>query len=108
MGESIYGERDPAEVFFSGQTHTVEKKDDLYVLSIPLPFVGKEDIHLTRSAEELIVHIGNRKRNIILPRALAPLDVLGAKQEEDTLIVRFGEADRELVLSSQRRTPVPQ
>jgi arsenite-transporting ATPase len=104
MAESIYGERDPAEIFFSGQTHTVEKKDDLYLLSIPLPFVGKEDIHLTRSAEELIVHIGNKKRNIILPRALAPLDVLGAQHEEDTLVVRFGEADRELVLSGQRHT----
>jgi arsenite-transporting ATPase len=93
MAESIYGERDPAEVFFLGQTHTVEKKDGLYLLSIPLPFVGKEDIQLTRSAEELIVHIGNKKRNIILPRALVPLDVLGAKHEKDTLVVRFGETN---------------
>ena len=93
MAESIYGERDPAEVFFVGQTHTVEKKDSLYLLSIPLPFVGKEDIQLTRSAEELIVHIGNKKRNIILPRALVPLDVLGARHEKDTLVVRFGETD---------------
>jgi arsenite-transporting ATPase len=93
MAESIYGERDPAEVFFVGQTHTVEKKDGLYLLSIPLPFVGKEDIQLTRSAEELIVHIGNKKRNIILPRALIPLDVLGARHEKDTLVVRFGETD---------------
>jgi arsenite-transporting ATPase len=93
MAESIYGERDPTEVFFMGQTHTVEKKDGFYLLSIPLPFVGKEDIQLTRSAEELIVHIGNRKRNIVLPRALVPLDVLGARHEGDTLVVRFGEAD---------------
>ena len=93
MAESIYGERDPAEVFFVGQTHTVDKKDSLYLLSIPLPFVGKEDIQLTRSAEELIVHIGNKKRNIILPRALVPLDVLGARHEKDTLVVRFGETD---------------
>jgi len=93
MAESIYGERDPAKVFFMGQTHTVEKKDRLYFLSIPLPFVGKEDIQLTRSAEELIVHIGNKKRNIILPRALVPLDVLGARHEDDTLVVRFGETD---------------
>ena len=90
MAESIYGERDPAEVFFMGQTHTVEKKDHLYLLNIPLPFVGKEDIQLTRSADELVVHIGNRKRNIILPRALVPLDVLGARHEEDTLVVKFG------------------
>jgi arsenite-transporting ATPase len=93
MAESIYGGRDPAEVFFMGQTHTIEKKDGLYLLNIPLPFVEKEDIQLTRSAEELIVHIGNKKRNVILPRALVPLDVLGARHEEDRLVVRFGETD---------------
>jgi arsenite-transporting ATPase len=94
MAESIYGERDPTKVFFVGQTHTVEKKDHLYLLSVPLPFVEKENIQLTRSAEELVVHIGNKKRNITLPRALVHLDVLGAKHEEDTLIVRFGETDK--------------
>ena len=93
MAESIYGERDPAEVFFIGKTHTVEKQDPFYLLCIPLPFVEKEAIQLTRSAEELIVHIGNKKRNIILPRALVSLDVLGARYEEDTLVVKFGEAD---------------
>jgi arsenite-transporting ATPase len=93
MAASIYGERDPTEVFFVGQTHSIEKKDNLYLLNIPLPFVGKEDIQLTRSAEELIIHIGNKKRNITLPRALVPLDVLRARHEEDKLVVRFGETN---------------
>ena len=69
----------------------MEKRDDRYLLNIRLPFVEKGDIDLTHSGDELIVHIGNRKRNIILPRALTRLNVLGAEYDEDTLVVAFGK-----------------
>jgi arsenite-transporting ATPase len=94
MAESIYGDGDPTEIAFVGRTHSVEKKDGRYILSVPLPFVEKQDLELTRSRDELIVHIGNRKRNLILPRVLASLDVQSAKFDEDTLVITFG-ADEE-------------
>ena len=91
MAESIYGYDDPTDIYFVGRTHSVEKKDGRYILSLPLPFVEKQDLQLTRSGDELIVHIGNRKRNLILPRVLASLDVQSAKFDEDTLVITFGE-----------------
>ena len=94
MAESIYGYDDPTDIYFVGRTHSVEKKDGRYILSLPLPFVEKQDLQLTRSGDELIVHIGNRKRNLILPRVLASLDVQSAKFDEDTLMITFG-ADEE-------------
>jgi len=93
MAESIYGDRDPTEIYFIGRTHNVEKKDGRYVLSLPLPFVEKRDLQLTRSGDELIVHIGNRKRNLILPRVLASLDIQSARFDEDTLIITFGAGE---------------
>jgi len=93
MAESIYGDRDPTEVYFVGQAHSVEKKDGRYSLSLLLPFVEKEDLQLTRSGDELIVHIGNRKRNLILPRVLASLDVQSAKFDGDTLVITFGAGE---------------
>ncbi len=90
MAESIYGDSDPTEIAFVGQTHSVDKKDGRYVLSLLLPFVEKENLQLTRSGDELIVHIGNRKRNLILPRVLVSLDVQGARFDEDTLVITFG------------------
>jgi len=39
--------------------------------------------------DELIVHIGNWKRNIALPRILAGLPVSGARYEEQQLVVSF-------------------
>jgi arsenite-transporting ATPase len=94
MAESIYGDSDPTQVYFVGRTHSVEKKDGRYILSLQLPFVEKQDLELTRSGDELIVHIGNRKRNLILPRVLASLDVQSARFDEDTLVITFG-ADEE-------------
>jgi len=91
MAQATFGERDPAEVCFVGQAQGVKKSDGRYVLSLSLPFVHKGDIHLTRAGDELIVHIGNRKRNVILPRVLVNLDVLSAKCEADTLVVVFGK-----------------
>jgi arsenite-transporting ATPase len=93
MAESIYGDGDPSDVYFVGQTHNVEKKDGRYILSLALPFVEKENLQLTRSGDELIVHIGNRKRNLILPRVLASLDVQSAKFDEDTLMIIFGAGE---------------
>ncbi|MBM4467362.1 MAG: ArsA family ATPase [Chloroflexi bacterium] len=94
MAESIYGDDDPTKMYFVGRTHSVEKKDEGYILSLPLPFVEKQDLQLTRSGDELVVHIGNRKRNLILPRVLASLEVQSARFDEDTLVITFG-ADEE-------------
>ncbi|HEY8475688.1 MAG TPA: TRC40/GET3/ArsA family transport-energizing ATPase, partial [Chloroflexota bacterium] len=46
LGEVLYGDRDPAEIFFRGRTHSVERVNGEYVLSLPLPFVEKGDVSL--------------------------------------------------------------
>ncbi len=89
MAESIYGDGDPTKVYFIGRTHSVEKKNGCYILRLLLPFVEKQDLQLTRSGDELIVHIGNRKRNLVLPRVLASLDIQTAKFDKDTLMITF-------------------
>jgi arsenite-transporting ATPase len=90
MGAALYGAQDPTTIFFAGQSQEVRKTNGAYQLRLPLPFVEKSDIKLTRSMhDELIVHIGNWKRNIALPRVLAGLPVQGARYEERDLVVLF-------------------
>jgi arsenite/tail-anchored protein-transporting ATPase len=55
-----------------------------------LPFVQKREIDLTKLGEELIIRMGNFKRNLILPRAFVPMDALKAELKEDYLTVYFG------------------
>jgi arsenite-transporting ATPase len=90
MGAALYGAQDPTTIYYAGQSQEVRKTNGIYQLRLPLPFVEKSDIKLTRSMhDELIVHIGNWKRNIALPRVLAGLPVQGARYEERDLVVLF-------------------
>jgi arsenite-transporting ATPase len=90
MGAALYDSLDPTEVLFVGQAQEVSKTNGTYQLKLSLPFLEKSDIKLTRSMhDELIVHIGNWKRNIALPRVLAGLPVQGARYEERSLVVYF-------------------
>jgi arsenite-transporting ATPase len=90
MGAALYDAQDPTTIYYAGQSQEVVKTNGVYQLRLPLPFVEKSEIKLTRSMhDELIVHIGNWKRNIALPRVLAGLPVQGARYEERDLVVLF-------------------
>ncbi len=89
MAHAIYGDQDPTKLFYEGQPQTIEKQDGTYLLRLRLPFVGKEDVHLTRDGDELALSIGNFRRNVLLPRVLAPLDVGRARFEGDSLVLTF-------------------
>lgn len=89
FADALYGDSDPTRVYFEGQRQDIRQEDGDYVLTLMLPFSRKEDIQLSQVGDELIVHVGNQKRNIILPRALAGLASEGAKLEGDRLTIRF-------------------
>ena len=89
MGSAVFGDRDPAGVFFSGKVQTIEQKNGGYVLRMPLPLVTKDQVDLMQTGDELVVQVGDYRRNIILPRALATLQVAGAKLDEGELRINF-------------------
>lgn len=97
MAQSVFGDQpqrggagDPTQRYFTGRPQEIFRQDGHYVLSIPLPLVEREQVHLHRSVfDELIVRIGNWKRNIALPLGLAKLEIDGAKYVEDRLNILF-------------------
>lgn len=91
MAQAVYGDADPAQVFFSEQPQVIEKDGDAYTLKLRLPFISKDKVTMTRAGDELAISLGNFRRNIILPRILAGLDVQKAKFENDRLILTFAE-----------------
>ena len=84
------GQGDPTRLYYQGEPQKVFARNGHYILSIALPLVAKEEVHLHRSVvDELIVRIGNWKRNIVLPIGLARLKIDGAKYEGDRLNILF-------------------
>jgi arsenite-transporting ATPase len=89
FAEALCGASDPTQVYFEGQTQEIRQENGDYLLTIMLPFSKKDEIRLSQIGDELMVQVGNQKRNLILPRALAGLDNRGAKLEGDRLTIRF-------------------
>ncbi|MFQ5825921.1 MAG: ArsA family ATPase [Dehalococcoidia bacterium] len=102
MAQSLFGDEDPAQVFFQGLAHAVQKEDSHYTLSLALPFTTKQDISLAQNGDELTVQVGGYRRNIILPRTLLGLPVTGARFEDGRLKIRF-ELDRKTRPAGKKR-----
>jgi arsenite-transporting ATPase len=90
MGEEIFKEENPIDIKYNVRTYTITKQNNEYILSIYMPFVDKKEVALNQKGDELIIRVGNIKRNVTLPRTLLNLSVKGAKFENETLNIRFG------------------
>ncbi len=92
MAQATYGEQDPSKIFYSGSPQEIEKdQDGGYTLKMKLPFTEKSNVKLARAGDELAISIGNFRRNLILPRALATLNVEKARFESNNLLLKFGD-----------------
>jgi arsenite-transporting ATPase len=89
LKEILYQDEDPAQVYYRENTVKVVQNKDNYSLELYLPGIPKEQIQLNKTGDELNIRIGNHRRNLVLPQALAALTPSGAKMEEDYLKISF-------------------
>lgn len=82
-------DEDPTQVYYRETTVRVVQEKNNYSLELYLPGVPKEQVQLNKTGDELNIRIGNHRRNLVLPQALATLNPAGAKMEEDYLKIRF-------------------
>jgi arsenite-transporting ATPase len=83
------GDEDPTQVYYRENTIRIVQDQNCYSLELYLPGVPKEQIQLNKTGDELNIRIGNHRRNLVLPQALAALNPSSAKMEEDYLKIRF-------------------
>ena len=91
LKETLYQEEDPTQVYYKENTIRVSQEAGNYHLELYLPGIPKEQIQLNKTGDELNIRIGNHRRNLVLPQALAALKPSGAKMEEDYLKIRFAD-----------------
>ncbi len=90
MGDEVYGEDDGVGVLYHDEPIRVRKRGTGYVLSMRLPFASREEMDIHRRGEELFVHVGSYKRNLILPQSLKRMVVREANLAGDRLEILFG------------------
>ncbi len=92
LKETLYAGEDPSQVYYKETTLRVVQIDNQYSLEVYLPGIPKDQVELNKVGDELNIRIGNHRRNLVLPQALAALAPAGAKMEDDYLKIRFATA----------------
>jgi arsenite/tail-anchored protein-transporting ATPase len=93
VGHRLFGEIDPVQVQFRGKTQEITRDGNEYVMRLPLPHVEIGKVAMTKRGDELFIEIGNFRRDMILPMALAERPARRAVFRNGVLEVRFGEPE---------------
>ena len=89
LKEVLYADEDPSQVYYRENTIKIVQDGHNYSLELYLPGIPKQQIQLNKTGDELNIRIGNHRRNLVLPQALAALKPSSAKMEDDYLKIKF-------------------
>jgi arsenite/tail-anchored protein-transporting ATPase len=89
LATTIFGEQDPTQVFHRGPIQEITQSGNTYILRLPLPHVEMDKVVMTKKGDEMIIEIGNFKRDITLPSVLAHHEATVAKFVDKALEIHF-------------------
>ncbi len=96
LAHTIFGEQDPTQVFYRGPVQEVTREGDTYVLRLPLPHVEMNKVLMTKKGDEMIIEIGNFKRDITLPAVLTHQEATVARFVNKALEIHFTVPEEEV------------
>jgi arsenite-transporting ATPase len=89
IGESVYGEQNPIQVFHQESPYQIKDHKNYYEIRLKLPFIEENDLTLNKFGDELVINLGNRRKNIILPRFAHFLELDDYRFDKPILIVNL-------------------
>jgi len=89
LAQVIFGDTDPTCVFYRGAIQEVTRQGDTYVLRLPLPHVEMDKVVMTKKGDEMIIEVGNFKRDITLPAVLTNQEAKLARFVNKALEIHF-------------------
>ncbi len=92
---AIFGDQDPTQIFHRGPIQEVTREGEMYILKLPLPHVEMDKVVMTKKGDEMIIEIGNFKRDITLPAVLANQEAVRARFVNKALEIHFAAPDAE-------------
>ena len=95
LGDTIFGADDPTQVFYRGKIQEITHQGDTYILRLPLPHVEMDKVLMTKKCDEMIIEIGNFKRDITLPSILANQEATVARFVNKSLEIHFKVPEEE-------------
>lgn len=68
IGRDLYGQEDPTQVFHHESPFEVREDETHYEIRIKLPLLDEGEMNVYKYGDEVIVNLGNRRKNVFLPR----------------------------------------
>jgi len=99
VGETVYGDRNPLEIFYHEEhTEITKAGEGNYLMKLRLPFVSdnRMEANVTQIGDSMTVRIGNYQKGVVLPTFLAGMRVSGAGYEEKWLVIDFRKRETEV------------
>lgn len=88
--DDVFAERaDLFEIKADIEGEKYEQTENGYDLKLFLPNISKDEVAVNLSGSDVIVKIGNYKRNIPMPNTLRGMAVTSAKFDQNTLVIAF-------------------
>lgn len=88
--EDVFAEKaDLFEIKADIEGEKYEQTESGYDLKLFLPNISKDEVAVNLSGSDVIVKIGNYKRNIPIPNTLRGMAVTSAKFDQNTLVIAF-------------------
>jgi arsenite-transporting ATPase len=89
MADDIYGDEDATKFMFTERPYEIRKVGAGYEVRMRLPFANEDTLDLWHKGDELIVQVGNQRRIVTLPTAVAGMEVGQADFDGQWLIIPF-------------------
>ncbi|BBH18297.1 arsenic-transporting ATPase [Nocardioides baekrokdamisoli] len=89
----VYGDADPLALPEGEGPFTLQRTETGAIVHLALPGVDRDQVHLARNGDDLVVTVGSYRRLMTLPAGLARLRIAGAKVDGSELRVRFVERE---------------
>jgi arsenite-transporting ATPase len=93
IGSGIYGERNPADIFYKEATYRVTAEGDTYFLDIRLPFTNEKNFTVKQFGDQLVIQIQNQRRNYLLPNFLIYYSLTETTFRDGWLKIRFEQSE---------------
>ncbi len=89
IANEAYGDINPIEVLHKDMPYHFEKSDEGFVLSIKLPFIKDNQFTVNKFGDEIVIQVGNKRKNIFLPRFVNFYQLESFKYDDPWLIVNL-------------------
>jgi arsenite/tail-anchored protein-transporting ATPase len=91
MAGELYGSADPVGSFKAVSPFRIVESEGTVTMELDIPFIGRDNLEVTRQGNELYIGAGPYRRSFLLPDALHRREVQRARLEDGTLRVVFAE-----------------